>query len=625
MQIHGIISIIDLLQCCPSQFLQLAFRAVLASLQFNEDAGEPSIQGLHLDVVAPQTGFPVGGDAVAVIQHGTQAQDQAVVKGFAGGIVEADGLQQECLQLPAQLVGVRLVDGLLDADGGSTGDDTLQLGEDLLAVDEGNLLVGQGYPTHVAAEEIRIHVLDLQIAGHQQEAVDGGGVALELGVDHIGVDVGREGLALHQQFQPFQNVRGGAGEDFPDDVIAAGGQPECFGAAVVAEISDDRPGIENVGAAEAVTVVPLANLLIFFRCIVVPCHLPHLVGGEAEIPAILLVQNGIDHQIVQAAEDTPLCHTEDTSEEAIAYVRIVLQTTGEEVAHEAGGLFVEAPHMSMMDGDIVLIDDDDGCHIVVDMEHPGQIFKGHGHICPVGGAVQILRQRRLFVLAQAATGQKLAVPLKFVAQELADLPVSLLPAFALHILEGHIYDGIAALVLAVLTAKGPDLLVPEIDGGILAGLFKENPEHIHVQGLAESPGASEQGHLGPFVQKFLDEHGLIHIIVAGAGRPVIGHADGQGLANTGQSRLRAAPSAVQRLIRIIRNDPLPSLLDCSGNSPRFAKLTHTPLRNVPKCGSLSNCHGDSTPLLVIENNIAVVLKNIKCIIPNNTTLSGRII
>lgn len=198
VQLHGIISIIDLLQCCPSQLLQLAFRAVLASLQLDEDARELPMQGLHLDVVAAQTGFPVGGDAVAVIQHGAQAQDQAVVEDFAGGIVEADGLQQKCLQLPAQLVGVGLVDGLLDTDGGGTGDDPLQLGEDLLAVDEGDLLVGQGHPAHVAAEEIRIHIVNLQITGHKQEAVDGGRVALELGVDHIGVDVGQEGLALHQ-------------------------------------------------------------------------------------------------------------------------------------------------------------------------------------------------------------------------------------------------------------------------------------------------------------------------------------------------------------------------------------------------------------------------------------------
>ena len=155
MQLHGIISLVDLLQSRPGQFFQLALGAVLTGLQLDENAGELSVQGLHLDVVAAQTGFPVGGDAVAVIQHGAQAQDQAVVESFAGGIVEADGLQQECLQLPAQLVGVGLVDGLLDADGGSTGDDALQLGEDFLAVDEGNLLVGQGNPTHAAAEEIR--------------------------------------------------------------------------------------------------------------------------------------------------------------------------------------------------------------------------------------------------------------------------------------------------------------------------------------------------------------------------------------------------------------------------------------------------------------------------------------
>ena len=57
-----------------------------------------------------------------------------------------------------------------------------------------------------------------------------------------------------------------------------------------------------------------------------------------------------------------------------------------------------------------------------------------------------------------------------------------------------VYKRQAQLIIPVFLAAGPDLLIPEVDGGILVALFKVSAQHIHIQRLAEAPGAGEQRH-----------------------------------------------------------------------------------------------------------------------------------
>ena len=64
-----ILSVVDLLQCVLSQFVQCCIAAAFG-------------------------GFPVGGDIVAVIEHGAQAQNQTMIKVFMCGVMVADTLLQ---------------------------------------------------------------------------------------------------------------------------------------------------------------------------------------------------------------------------------------------------------------------------------------------------------------------------------------------------------------------------------------------------------------------------------------------------------------------------------------------------------------------------------------------------
>ena len=59
---------------------------------------------------------------------------------------------------------------------------------------------------------------------------------------------------------------------FPDNIVAAGGDPEGPRLALVAEVVDHRPRIENLRLAEAVTV-PLANFIELIGSAVVFRHM----------------------------------------------------------------------------------------------------------------------------------------------------------------------------------------------------------------------------------------------------------------------------------------------------------------------------------------------------------------
>ena len=50
-------------------------------------------------------------------------------------------------------------------------------------------------------------------------------------------------------------------------------RPRRFGTAVIVEVPNDRPGIKNLGITEAVPIIPIAELLIFMRSMIVVRHL----------------------------------------------------------------------------------------------------------------------------------------------------------------------------------------------------------------------------------------------------------------------------------------------------------------------------------------------------------------
>ena len=82
--------------------------------------------------------------------------------------------------------------------------------------------------------------------------------------------------------------------------------------------------------------------------------------------------------------------------------------------------------------------------------------------------------------------------LHLVAENLTNQVVGAFPTLTLDILKGHINDRIFALISTILLAESPDLLVFEIDRSVGVRLFKEYPQHIHVQGFPETARAGKQ-------------------------------------------------------------------------------------------------------------------------------------
>ena len=540
------------------------------------------MRGLQLNVIAPVAGFPVGGHESAA-QQGAQSQHKAVVEVLPGSIEGADRLGQQRLYLRFQPCVIAGEDGLLNGNRRGRRDQILQPLQNLLVIHQRNLPVGQGDLAHKIAAEGGRGFQCLQIAGHQQKTVNGGGIAFDLRIDHAGVDEGGEGLAVDQGGQTVINLLVRLGKHFPDNIVAAGGDPEGPRLALVAEVVDHRPRVENLRLAEAVAVVPPANFVVLIGSAVVFRHLHHLVGGEAEVGAVFVVQHGVDGQVVHPAEDALLCHPQNAGEEAEGQVLIILEPAGKQVPHKPDDLVVIVLLVALLDGGVVLVDDDNGRNGIVLVQHSGQVQQCRSQLYLADLAVCQLFIGLLAVLVALFTGQQLFVPPGLLCENIPDGRKGLLPSVELHILEGQEDHRVLALIIPVLLAAGPDLLIPEVDGGILVALFKISAQHIHIQRLAEAAGAGEQRHHRTLVDKVLDHHRLIDIVVFRRCKTVDGHADGQGQL---RRALRLAESArleplIRRLLRISGDQPTIALLFRTGDSPILAERRNSPLRYIP--------------------------------------------
>ena len=217
------------------------------------------------------------------------------------------------------------------------------------------------------------------------------------------------------------------------------------------------------------------------------------------------------------------------------------------------------------------------------VQHSGQVQQCRSQLYLADLAVCQLCIGLFAVLVALIAGQQLLVPPGLLCENIPDGRKGLLPSIKLHILEGQEDHGILALIIPVLLAAGPDLLIPEVDGGILVTLFKVSAQHIHIQRLAEAPGAGEQRHHRTLVDEVLDHHRLVDVVVFRRCKAVVGHADGQGQL---RRALRLAESArleplIRRLLRISGDQPTIALLFRTGDSPILAERRNSPLRYIP--------------------------------------------
>ena len=241
-------------------------------------------------------------------------------------IERAYGDQKKIPQSSLKHEPVAGVKRLLNRDCRGLREDDVHLLQDFLVVDKCDFLVRQGqFADEVAAERL-FGLDDLQIACHEQETVDRRRIVADLRVDYAGVDVGCDGFPLNQQVQLVVHAIVRGRQNLADHGIAAGRLPVGARLAFVAEVVDDRPRIEDVGIAEAVAVVPFADLLILVVGAVVMRHGLDLLVREAEVFAVAVVEDGVDLRVVQAAENAFLGDFEDPGQESERQMAVVLES-----------------------------------------------------------------------------------------------------------------------------------------------------------------------------------------------------------------------------------------------------------------------------------------------------------
>ena len=172
-------------------------------------------------------------------------------------------------------------------------------------------------------------------------------------------------------------------------------------------------------------------------------------------------------------------------------MRIVLQTTGEQVSHEPDDRVVEAAHMTLLNGSIIFVNDDDRCDSVVLMEEQRQCPQGHlifhfvsGFCCKKGIFL-------FFVITKCGTGCQLVVTAEFLCDQLLERLIGFFPRGVFNILEGQEDHRVLSMVSKIGFSAEPDFLISEVNGSVLGRLFEESAEHIHVKRLAKASGAGK--------------------------------------------------------------------------------------------------------------------------------------
>ena len=202
--------------------------------------------------------------------------------------------------------------------------------------------------------------------------------------------------------------------------------------------------------------------------------------GKAEILAETLVQNGVNSQVVQTAENAFLRHTKDAGQVAVRQMLVILEAAGKQIPHKGDSLIIKAQHVSLLNGNVVFVNDDDRRDSVMNVQHLRKHQKRVHQLALRGlSCDDFLVIRFLAWAAFVAVGQ-FSVALEFIDKEKTNILQGIRPGGHFTIFKSEKNHRKRALVLAIAIPAAPDLRIPEIDRSVLLRLFKEGTQHVHV-------------------------------------------------------------------------------------------------------------------------------------------------
>lgn len=79
--------------------------------------------------------------------------------------------------------------------------------------------------------------------------------------------------------------------------------------------------------------------------------------------------------------------------------------------------------------------------------------------------------------------------------------------------KGNKDNRVFALIVMIFSAAGSDFFIFKIYRSILIAFFKESTKHIHVQSFSETARSCKQRYHWLFVDKVLNHHGFIDIVI----------------------------------------------------------------------------------------------------------------
>lgn len=222
----------------------------------------------------------------------------------------------------------------------------------------------------------------------------------------------------------------------------------------------------------------------------------------------------MNRKIIQSAENAFFCHAQNACQETERKIGIILEGPGEQVAHEANYLFIEPGCVALLDGRVVLIDDNNGWFPVMDVKHIGKVLQSSGQPHLGDRAIQDAAEVAFVIFRAPVTVEQRDVSAVFSGDHIPHGLVSLFPGWEFHILECDKDNRVLPLFFAVFCPAIPDLHTFKIFCCVFLRELKKGLKHAHCERFSKSPWTGKQGHLGTGIQKIFNQHGLVDIVIS---------------------------------------------------------------------------------------------------------------